>query len=235
MDAWKKSDFTADRADFIQCTSIRTNLINRNHMTDNFFGEMIQAFRNIGTIFGINFFEMGFRFFSYFFHMGFTGELIWIKDRFFKRSFSIGINSSFNLFRNFREDQCTLRLSYFFNNLLLECHQFFNGFMSKHNSVKDIFFRRLLCTAFYHQNSCFRTCNSNIQSGYFELFLRRIDDKLPVNTAHTDTRNRSVPRDIGNPQRSRCAKHSAKFRRIIIIYGKNCCHHMYIIAAPLIK
>ena len=188
--------FTGNRTNFIQCSSIRTNFIYRDHFSYNRFGQMIQTSNYIGFIIRINFFKMIFSFFSYFFHMSFSCKLIGIENCFSQIVFSIFINSFFYFFGYFCKNQFFLLLAYFFNYFFLKFNKLFYYGVSIHNCIKNFFLRCFFCSTFNHQNSCFRTCYCNIHRRAFQLFLRRIYNKFTINFTDSDTSYRTVPRNI---------------------------------------
>ena len=235
MNPWKKSYFAGNWTDFIQCTSIGTNLIYGNHMSDNGLCQMIKACVHIGCIVRINFLKVFFCFLPDFCHMCFTCQLIWIKNSILKRAGSIIMNRLFDICRNFREYQFHLWFSCFRNNLLLESNQFFNSLMAKHNGIKDLFFRNFFCTAFHHEDCRFRTGNRYVHGRSRQLFLCWVDDIPAIYTAYTDAGNWSIPWNIGNSQRSGCPQHSAQFRRIILFNRQYSSYYMNVMSASLIK
>ena len=58
VNARQQSHFAGDGADLVERTSVRTNLVNRDHVAHDLLRQVVEAFRHIGCIIGINFLEM---------------------------------------------------------------------------------------------------------------------------------------------------------------------------------
>ena len=196
---------------------------------------MIETFCNVCAIVRINFSKVFLCIFLDSIDIAITSQFICIKNSLFESISCISFYCFFNFCRDISKYKSTFRFADFSNNLLLEAAKFLYAFMAKHNSIQNFFFRSFFSAAFNHHDSFFGTGNSYIHSRCFHLFLSRVDDVFTVDFAYSDTCNRSIPRNIRNAQGNGCAKHTAKFRRIIIINREYSRNYMHIIAASFIK
>ena len=204
-------------------------------MTDDFFCEMIEASRHIRRFVRIQLHKMRLRFFFHFVHVRFARHFVRIENGLLEGFFRIGANFRFQFRRNFRKYHLALRFPDLCDDLLLESDEFFDFLVCKHNRVEHFFLRCFERAAFDHQNRRLRARDRDIHRRFFQLLLRRHQDKRTVHAPHAHTGNRPVPRNIGNSERHRCPQHPAKLRRIVVIDGEHRRHHVYIVAAAFIK
>ena len=156
VNARQQSHFAGDGADLVKRASVRTNLVNRNHVAHDLLRQVVEAFRHIRCIVGINFLEMRFRFRFHFRHMGFAGQLIGIEDRRFQRFFRVFTDGLLNIFRDLRESDLPFRFAHFRDDLFLKSDELLDLLMREHDRVEHFFFRRFLRAAFYHEDRRFR-------------------------------------------------------------------------------
>ncbi len=222
--AGKETDFAADRTDFVDATAVGTNLVNGDHVTDDFLNHLLS---NVGDVVGIIGVDVGKVFIDVGFdgvHLFFAFDLIGREDSRLHGFFAIGVNGFDDVSRRFFFDEFLFRYRNAVQEGKLEFDDFLDFFMGDHDSVEDLFFRNFFSTAFNHEDGVFRTGNDDVHVALFALSDRRVDDEFTIYTADADTGNRAGKGNMRHAQGNRGADHSGDFRGIVVIYAKIISH-----------
>ena len=192
----EESYFTRYGANFVNLTAVRTNLVDSNHVTNDFFNHLLCNRCHIGLIIRIN---VGKVFVNIRFngiHLFFTSHLVGIENSFLHLGFAIGMNSFHNICRRFFFNKFLLRYADFIEERQLEFNDLANFFMSKHDSIENIAFRYFFSAAFNHENSVFCAGYDNIHVALFTLFHCRVNNKITVYTTDTNACNRTCKGNV---------------------------------------
>ena len=114
-----------------------------------------------------------------------------------------------------------LRLAYFCNDLVDELNQGLVYVMGFVDCIDHDSFRNFVCTGLDHDNLFACGSDSQLQIALFPLFLRRVDNKLPVDHANLCHCAGTGKRNIGNAGCNRRTDHCHQLRTALGIYGQN--------------
>ena len=225
----QQTNFAGYRTNFIQSTTIRTNLVNRNGTTNDFLNQLLGNVSNVFSVVRIfvneNFCDFCFNASNVFF----TFQLVSIHQSFFQFSSAV----CFNLFCNFSRRIVYGNFHFGFanlsNNFFLEFNQFFDYAVSKPDSIQHSFFGNFFSTCFYHQDSIFSTCNSKVQKACASLFNGGVDDEFAINQANANTCDGTFKRNVRNGQCAGSTYHCRHIRSIVRVNGNCGCYDLYVI------
>ena len=220
VSALEQADFAADGAHFVDAAAVGTNLVDGDHMTDDFLNHLLSYFRNDVAVFRVDVREVFVNITFDGVHLFFPFHLVSRENSGFHGFFAIGVDGFDDIGRRFFFYEFLLRNADFVEEAELEFNDLLDFFMSEHDGVKDVFFRNLLSAAFNHEDSVFRAGDDDIHVALFALSYGRVNDILPVYAAHADAGNRAGKGNMGHAQRYGRADHGGDFRGVIVVYAE---------------
>ena len=116
---------------------------------------------------------------------------------------------------------CELRLAYLGNNSVDEGNKALDLLVRGHDGIKHGVIVDLLSACLYHNDLLHRACNGQLKVTLLSLGSGRVDDYLAVDKSDENTRDRSVPRNIGDGKRDGCAYHTRNLVRAVGVYRHN--------------
>ena len=108
-----------------------------------------------------------------------------------------------NIIDDFCNSCCVVRVNKFrFVNAAFSCKLLLkfalscNFFLSKFNSVHNIFFCNEFCACFNHDYRIVSTCYNDINIRFCSVSIRRVSNKLSVNSAYSYSTDRAFKRSF---------------------------------------
>ncbi len=109
---------------------------------------------------------------------------------------------------SFRDFKFTLGLTHQVTQFDLKIDQRLQGFVPEEDRLKHFILGQQLCFAFDHDDRLAGAGNGDIEIAVLHLLKSRISDQFSVHPADTHSGNRSVERDVGHFNCSRCCHNS---------------------------
>ena len=230
MCAGQQADFAADRAHFFEGTAVRANLFMGNHVSHDFFFQIMKRHGNFLIHFRIIYEEV--------FHgvsidisdMGVAVQLVRVTGSGIQSVLGIFANSLFQFFRHGKEFRNALFLTASLLNFFLESYNAFDFLMAVQNGIENDVFRQFVSTGLYHHHGVFGTGNGEVQRGNLALFFRGVNDEFIIYTAYAHTGNRAHKGNIRHAQSGRRTNHGCQFRSVILLHRHNRSYYLHIVA-----
>ena len=202
MHTRKEVDLCIQRTDFIDLTTVRTNLVFRDQAAHFSVFHLFQDFSHIPHD-TVKFFVV-----CIFFFVSSNDLVFHCLSRRFTRQFFFYLNSLLEVAVVGCDDfslQFSIYMKQFYfcffftdcrNDFFLEGNQFFNSFVPFQKGFQHDFFRQFFGTRLYHVNSVLGTSHCQFKKRALSLFLRWVDDDFPVNITYLYSSDWSVKRNI---------------------------------------
>ena len=205
MYSWQQVNLRIQRSEFIQRSSIRSDLVFRNQSSDftcfNFnavFMSLLHCLVTGCVIFifhGTDFID---HLFCQFINLTIAFQLTLdgysFSDCLCTMFINIGCDGWINLIQN----DFHLLLCTFADDFILNGTQLLNAVMTELQSFQHLFFTDFLCTCFNHVDCIFCTGYCQVECCTLQLFHRWVAYKLSIHLTDNNTCNRSVERNVGN-------------------------------------
>ena len=233
VSAGKEADFAADRTDFVDTAAVRTNLVDGDHVADDFLDHFLCDFSDIIGVVRINVGKVfvNIRFDSI--HLFFAFDFVSREDSRLHGFFAISMDSFDDICRRFFFDEFLFRYGNLVEETELEFDDFLDFFMGEHDGIQDLFFRDFVSAAFNHEDGVFRTGDDDVHIALFALGDGRVDDELAIDAADADTGNRAGKGNVGHAQRYGGTDHSGDFRSVVMVYAEIISHDVDVMTVCL--
>ena len=217
------------RAYLFSISTIQTEILVENEVTDSFF----LCFREVFTYQRSIFFQFFFTeecFASFFYCVELVTTLM-LGCIFLGNSIAFIIAEIIDLLSHFFVLLWyligTYSFTYLFAEAFLGFYLYFDRFMSKVNSISHILFRYLIHFPFYHGNKLLRGSDHDIHIRFCQLLCTWVDDELPIDTPYAYLGDRSIERNVRYRQASRGSESRQGIRHHVLIMRHELNHHLY--------
>ena len=221
MHPWNQTNFSCQRTDFVDATTIHTFALVEQPSSDNEFLQFIDALVDLCCFLWILLVELCMDFlddrsqtlFTNVFVVGVQSKFYLVDSKFFDclehgRVYLLRFEGKFR-FADFCLYICD-ELCDLLDFLMTLCNRFEHGFVV-----------HLVGACFDHNDLLAGTGNGQLKVGMLSLLLVRADDDFTIHQTNLHTADWTVPRNIRDGQRKGGTQHTGNLRGVVLINRKN--------------